>query len=95
MTKILITGASGLLGRKVLSYFQSELKNKWTCLGLCFSRNKNPNLKCCDLTDFNQINCLIEEFKVCVLSIFFFFLNSKVYFSQMSLFIVLLKEKLM
>ena len=65
MKNILITGASGLLGRKVLSHFENEFKNEWKCLGLCFSRNKNPELKSCDLTDSNQINSLIDEFKVC------------------------------
>jgi dTDP-4-dehydrorhamnose reductase len=63
--KILITGASGLLGREVLSFLQNQFK--WKCLGLCFSRNKNSNLKSCDLTDFNQINTIIDEFKVCLI----------------------------
>ena len=66
MNKILITGASGLLGRKVLSYFENECKTNWSCLGLCFSRNKNQALKSCDLTDTTQINGLINEFKVCI-----------------------------
>ena len=64
--RVLITGASGLLGRKVLAYFQNESNNKWTCLGLCYSRNKNENLKSCDIRNFDQINSIIDEFKVCI-----------------------------
>jgi nucleoside-diphosphate-sugar epimerase len=75
MKNILITGASGLLGRKVLSYFENEFKNDWKCLGLCFSRNKNQALKSCDLTDSNQINKLIDEFTVIFIFVCLTFYN--------------------
>lgn len=72
--KVLITGASGLLGRAILKYLTSEneqikypVKNgsdyKWNCLGLCFSRVKG-NLRALDLNDFEKVDKLIEEFKV-------------------------------
>ena len=75
---VLITGASGLLGRSVYKYFTNEAfrakfpmtaefakesKLKWNCLGLCYSR-VSENLKKIDLTDFNAVDQLIEEYKV-------------------------------
>ena len=71
---VLITGASGLLGRQVLKYFEdSNLQSKYlvdgiqnfkfNCLGLCHSRVKDK-LRPINLNDPNQVNTLVEEFKV-------------------------------
>ncbi|CAF0711670.1 unnamed protein product [Brachionus calyciflorus] len=70
---VLITGASGLLGRQILTYFENaELhskypvddieKFKFNCLGLCHSRAK-ANLRPIDLNNFEQVDKLIDEFK--------------------------------
>lgn len=72
--KVLITGASGLLGRQVLKYLEDKnLQLKYPvdnvenyvfeCLGLCYSRIKN-NLHPIDLNKFDQVDNLIQEFKV-------------------------------
>lgn len=73
---VLITGASGLLGRAVLEYFLDEklqekypsqdgpetTKFKWNCLGLCYSRPR-ANLRACDLNDAEQVEKVVAEFK--------------------------------
>jgi S-adenosylmethionine synthetase len=72
--KVLITGASGLLGRAVYKYFtdesfrekypvSTEIRFHFDCLGLCYSRAKN-NLRAADLNDFEQVDQLVDEFKV-------------------------------
>jgi nucleoside-diphosphate-sugar epimerase len=63
--RVLITGASGLLGRSVLRQFQaaSSANLAWTCYGLCHSREKE-NMIPCDLTNFQKINDLINNLKV-------------------------------
>ena len=75
---ILITGASGLLGRVVHRYltdaqYQAKYPLEanqtyvndfvWNCLGLSYSRVKE-NLKQLDLNNFDDVNKLIDEFKV-------------------------------
>lgn len=71
---VLITGASGLLGRQIYKYLTDEnLRNrypvsdldefKWITLGLCYSRVKG-NLRAIDLNDFEEVDKLIQEFKV-------------------------------
>lgn len=74
---VLVTGASGLLGRMVYKYFTDQaFQNKyplpseenspklnWNCLGLCYSRLKE-GLKSVDLNDYEEVNKLTEEFKV-------------------------------
>lgn len=73
--RVIVTGASGLLGRAIYRYLRDEqLQNKypvkegdkfkWNCLGLCFSRAK-ADLKPLDLNDFTKVDQLIDEFKVC------------------------------
>lgn len=73
--KVLITGASGLLGRQILNYLENnslQLENPvdncqnyvFECLGLCHSRAKNK-LRPVDLNNFNQIDDVIQEFRVC------------------------------
>jgi len=75
--RVLITGASGLLGRAVYKYFTDEsfregfpLSNlgketsfHFECLGLWYSRAKN-NLRAVDLNDFRLVDQIIDEFKV-------------------------------
>lgn len=77
---VLVTGASGLLGRAVYQYLtDAEFRAKypldndadgtsvdqeftWNCLGLCYSRAKG-NLRKCDLTNLQEIDQLVDEFK--------------------------------
>jgi S-adenosylmethionine synthetase len=72
--KVLITGASGLLGRAIYKYLTNDTYQKtypvkegenckWHCLGLCFNRAK-ADLKPLDLNDFSKVDQLIDEFKV-------------------------------
>ena len=59
--RILITGASGLLGREFLKAFADD--SEWTTLGLAFSRSSD-GLKKVDLTDPVQTAAVVREFKV-------------------------------
>ncbi|XP_059153128.1 methionine adenosyltransferase 2 subunit beta-like [Physella acuta] len=62
--KILITGASGLLGRDCLKVFSQD--PEWTSLGLAFSR-KGEHLKRVDLTDSEQVAAVVKEFQPTVI----------------------------
>lgn len=73
--KVIVTGASGLLGRAIYKYLNDETYQKkypvkgvneikWNVLGLCFSRTKD-GLMSLDLNDFAKVDQLIDEFKVC------------------------------
>ena len=64
--KVLVTGASGILGRSVMKELQS--KASWETLGLAFSRT-GPGLRKCDLTDPQQVKNVFEEFKVLSVSV--------------------------
>ena len=57
--RVLITGASGLLGREIYKSFSQE---KWDVLGLAFSRVKE-GLRKVDLLDKSQVECVLDEFK--------------------------------
>ncbi|CAG5133404.1 unnamed protein product [Candidula unifasciata] len=59
--RILITGASGLLGRAFLATFSAD--SEWETLGLAFSR-AGDRLKKVDLTDPDQVAAVVREFKV-------------------------------
>lgn len=59
MNKVLITGASGLLGRALVSEFS---KNSWDVLGLAFSRAKDKLVKV-DLNNTEEVKKIIEKFK--------------------------------
>lgn len=59
--RILITGASGLLGRACFKVFSQD--PEWTSLGLAFSR-KGEHLRRVDLTDSEQVAAVIKEFQV-------------------------------
>ena len=73
LKRVLITGASGLLGRTVYKYFtddefalayplqaSSSGAIQWKCLGLCHSRAR-PGLVSLDLSDYSRVDKLIEE----------------------------------
>lgn len=62
--KVLITGASGLLGRDCLKAFSAD--SKWETLGLAFTR-VGGNLQKCDLTDSDQVSKCVREFKPTVI----------------------------
>lgn len=59
--RILITGASGLLGRACMKEFAKD--SNWDTLGLAFSRAGN-NLQKVDLTDHEQVSKLVKGYKV-------------------------------
>lgn len=56
--KVLVTGASGLLGREILKQFVS---NEWDALGLAYSRIYG-SLRKIDLCDEAQIETVLDEF---------------------------------
>lgn len=58
--RVIITGASGLLGRSVFQAFSQD--KSWTTLGLAFSRT-GENFRKVDITDTNQVEKLLEEVK--------------------------------
>lgn len=60
--RVLVTGASGLLGREILRCFEAE---KWEVLGLAYSRAKG-GLRRVDLSDGAQVEGVLEEFKPAV-----------------------------
>ena len=61
--KVLLTGASGLLGRQVLKLFKDSAKHEVT--GTAFKRTgKNSELVSVDLTDKTQLQQLINKLKV-------------------------------
>ena len=57
--KALVTGATGLLGRQVLSAFQSP---DWTVVGTGFTRSTDSTRKL-DLADSSAISALLDEVK--------------------------------
>lgn len=59
MKKVLVTGASGLLGRSVL---QSFTQAGWNVLGLAYSRVKE-RLRKVDLCDPEQVKNVLDEFQ--------------------------------
>jgi S-adenosylmethionine synthetase len=59
--KVLITGASGLLGRAVLQEFAND--GAWDVLGLAFSR-AGSTLRKVDITDSTAVHQVVQDFKV-------------------------------
>ena len=57
--KVLITGASGLLGRELLRHFTRE---GWECLGLAFSRAREGLMKV-DLCQRKEVEKVLEDFQ--------------------------------
>lgn len=62
--RVLITGASGLLGRAILKQF--SISDKWEVLGLAHSR-ATGTLKKANLLDFEETKRVVKEFKPHVL----------------------------
>ena len=62
MPRVLITGASGLLGRALVKEFT---KASWEVLGLAYSRAGGV-LKKVDLTDSLAVRNVLTEYKVCL-----------------------------
>ena len=58
--KVLITGASGLLGREVTKTFQAA---SWDVLGLAYTRTSDK-LKKVDLKDADAVTGVIQEYQV-------------------------------
>lgn len=58
--KVLVTGATGLLGRAVYKEFQNS---GWLVIGTGYRRAR-PHLLRCDLTDEDAIRGLLQEYKV-------------------------------
>lgn len=58
--KVLVTGATGLLGRAVCREFQNS---GWSVVGTGYRRAR-PGLLRCDLTDEDAVRGLLHEYKV-------------------------------
>lgn len=57
---VLVTGASGLLGRAIVKEFESH---DWSVLGLAFSRSSSK-LKKVDLRDPVEVEEIIQNYQV-------------------------------
>ncbi|KAF6040638.1 MAT2B [Bugula neritina] len=60
--KIVVTGASGLLGREVLKALKQS--DKFSVVGTCFKRSTNPELHPLDITSQEQLLKLFHDKKV-------------------------------
>ena len=58
--RVLVTGATGLLGRAVCREFQN---NGWSVIGTGYRRAR-PRLLRCDLNDEDAVRGLVQEYKV-------------------------------
>lgn len=59
--KVLVTGASGLLGRQVLNAFKKD--SNWEAVGQGFTRASPPDILKADLTSAVEIEKLLDEVK--------------------------------
>jgi len=64
--RVLITGASGLLGRAIFREFKSD--SSWTVCGLAFSR-AGEDLVRVDLTCREAVDKVVEDFKVLTIAL--------------------------
>jgi len=55
---VLITGASGVLGRQVTNLF---IDAGWNVTGLAYNRANKNHLLRCDLTNFDETNKIIRK----------------------------------
>jgi S-adenosylmethionine synthetase len=55
---VLVTGASGLLGRAILKSFE---ENGWTAIGTGLTRSSPPRIRKLDVTDFTALEQLVDE----------------------------------
>ena len=58
---VLVTGASGLLGRQVVKAFQTD--DDWSVVGTGFRRAKPPTIRKVDLTDSTQMTNILDDVK--------------------------------
>lgn len=58
---ILVTGASGFVGRHLLDYLKDQTNSR--CIGLTRTVSDNDDSIACDLTNQDQINKVIKQFK--------------------------------
>lgn len=72
--RVLVTGATGLLGRAVCREFQN---NNWLVIGIGFRRAR-PGVLRCDLTDEDAVRGLLQDYKVVILEVFFIHLIHQV-----------------
>jgi len=65
MTKVLITGASGFLGRALV---KELVKNGFECIGLSRSGSQGSNYKClsADISDYDQLRRIVGEVDIVV-----------------------------
>lgn len=56
---LLVTGASGFVGRHLLKYLDSEMDAR--CIGICRTPSTDPDTVCCELTDYTQVADVIRE----------------------------------
>lgn len=68
-TTVLVTGASGLLGRQIMHVFEKDSSLK--TIGLAFSRAQG-NLHKVDLTNFEDLTKTFEKFSVNILGLVFY-----------------------
>ena len=59
--KVLVTGASGLLGRAIYKEFKGHAG--WETMGLAFTRAKGDLVKV-DITNDEEVSAIINKFKV-------------------------------
>ena len=57
---VLVTGATGLLGRQVVKAFQTD---DWTVVGTGFHRARPPTIRKVDLTDSTQMTNILDDVK--------------------------------
>jgi dTDP-4-dehydrorhamnose reductase len=55
---VLVTGASGLLGRAIFKSFE---ENGWKAIGTGLSRSAPPRIRKLDVTDFDALEALVNE----------------------------------
>lgn len=60
--RVLVTGATGLLGRAVYKEFH---KNGWATLGCGYNRAR-PRFLCCNLLDEDAVRAVILRFQVLI-----------------------------
>jgi dTDP-4-dehydrorhamnose reductase len=64
--KVVVTGATGLLGSSIVKAFELYAQEKWEVIPLGFTRAEGKYIKC-DLTDENKTEELILSIKPHVL----------------------------
>ena len=60
MKTVIITGATGFLGRQILTSFK---RAGWNAIGTGFTRASPPLILEVDLSDKDQVGALLDEYK--------------------------------